>query len=117
MASNIFTTAGEGFVVDALDTALATPYVASGTGTVAAAKGDTTLGTEVGTRASGTKTQPTADVLRVVATCSYAAGFAITECGLLTASTAGTLIQRHTFDPVNVVSGDSIQFTVEHEQA
>lgn len=117
--SNVYTSVGEAYVIDAIDTALGTgAAVQSGTGTVAAAKGDTALGTAVGTRqATTTKTQPTADVLRIVKTLAYTTTSAITEVGLFADASTGALIQRHTFTAVNVVDGDSIEFTIEHEQA
>lgn len=119
MASNAYTNNGEGYVIDALDAALGTgAAVQSGTGTVAAAKADTALGTAIGSRvASTTKSQPTADVLRIVKTIAYTATYAVTEVGLFADATTGVLIQRHVFDPVNVNDGDSIEFTIEHEQA
>jgi hypothetical protein len=83
----------------------------SGTGVVAEAVGDTTLGTEVETREAGTKSQPAANQLRSVATHTYGATFAITEHGLLSASTGGTLWDRTVFSAINVVSGDAIEFT------
>lgn len=119
MASNVYTSAGEAYVIDALDAALGTgAAVQSGTGTVAAAKGNTALGTAIGSRvASVTKTQPLPDVLRIVKTIAYTGTYAVTEVGLFADATSGPLIQRHTFDPVNVSDGDSIEFTIEHEQA
>lgn len=115
--SNVYTQTGEEWVIDAIDAALTAPHVSSGTGTVAAAKGDTALGAQVGSRVTGTKSQPTADVLRVVGTISYGGSFAITECGLHTASSGGVMLQRHVFAALNVANGMSIEFTIEHEQA
>lgn len=85
----------------------------SGTGTTAAAVTDTTLGTATGNaRIAGTQSQPgTTNIYRSVATLSYAAGFAITEWGIFSALTTGTLWDRRVFSAINVVSGDSIQFT------
>jgi len=74
----------------------------------------------VATRASCSKTQPTADVLRNVGTISYTTSLSITECGLFTAAAVGTMIQHHVFGavtPIGVVNGDSIEFTINHEQA
>lgn len=82
-----------------------------GTGTVAAAIGDTGLGTPAGTaRVSGTGSSTT-NVFQSVATISFTSSLAITEWGLFSASTAGTLLDRRVFAAINVVSGDSIQFT------
>jgi len=115
MASDVYTSAGEGRVIDLMDTV--TWYGASGTGAVAAAKGDTTLGTQVGSRVSTTDTQPAADQLQMVFQQDYTGAAAITEVGIFDAASSGVLLQRHVFDPVNVGDGDSIEFTVVHEQA
>ena len=116
----VYTSAGEGWTADIFDgttSNTAVPYyVAQGTGTTAAAKGDTTLETESAeSRVSGTKSQPSADKNRVVATITATGTRAITEAGLLTASSSGTLIVRAVFSAINVVSGDSIEFTFEIE--
>ncbi len=84
----------------------------SGTGAVAAAIGDTALGTAAGpARVSGTQSNPTANVYRSVATLAYTTTLAITEWGLFSAVTTGTMWDRRVFAAINVVSGDSIQFT------
>lgn len=85
-------------------------FHASGTGTIAAAITDTTLGAEVGTRAIGTHTS-SSNVYTSVGTVSYTATYAITEMGIFSASTAGTLLDRFTFAALNVVNGDTITFT------
>jgi hypothetical protein len=98
-----------------------------GTGVGAFAATDTTLGTEVkadGTGASGVHCIPTAsntisnvtttvtnDTMQVVGTVAETATIAVTESGLFNADTNGSLLCRQTFSAVNVVNGDSIQFT------
>ena len=90
-------------------------YHDSGTGTTAAAIGDTGLQTEAGptTRATGTQSNPTANQYRSVGTISYTGTLAITEWGLFGDATRGsdTLWDRRVFSAVNVVNGDSISFT------
>lgn len=87
-------------------------YHASGTGTTAAAIGDTALQTDSGVaRVAGTQSSPTAGQARSVATMSYTSTLAITEWGLFSAVTGGTLWDRKVFTAINVVNGDSIQFT------
>lgn len=94
-------------------------FVAIGTGAVAPAAGDTALGAEIttggGARAAGTATRVTTDVTndtaQVVVTFSFTASFAVTESGLLNASSAGVLLSRQTFSAVNVANGDSLQVT------
>ena len=84
----------------------------SGTGAVAENVTDTALGTAAGpARVSGTKSAPASNQFRSVATIAYSGTLAITEHGLFSASTAGTLWDRTVFAAVNVVSGESIQFT------
>lgn len=63
--ADIYTSAGEALIVDIIDNTVAVPtyYVAQGTGTGTAAKGDTTLFTEASeTRVSTTQSQPSADI-------------------------------------------------------
>ncbi len=87
----------------------------SGTGTVAEAAADGDLGTPAGptTRATGAKSQPSANVIRSLGTIAYTGTLAITEHGLFTtaARTTTVLWDRTVFAAINVVSGDSIQFT------
>jgi hypothetical protein len=115
----VVTTAFVNDIVDALK-GDATPYAnfknykyhASGTGTVAEAVGDTTLGTEVGTRATGSQEEgASANIYKSVGTITYSGSFAITEHGLFNAIATGTLMDRTKFAAVNVISGDSIQFS------
>lgn len=87
-------------------------YHDSGTGTTAAAIGDTALQTPTGNaRVAGTQTSPAGGQYRTVATLAYTATAAITEWGLFSATTGGTLWDRKVFAAINVVNGDSIQFT------
>jgi len=88
-------------------------YHDSGTGTTAAAVTDTALQTPTGnSRVAGTQSTPgSTNVYQTVATLSYTSSFAITEWGLFSASTSGTLWDHRVFSAYNVVSGNSIQFT------
>lgn len=92
-------------------------YHDSGTGTAAESNADTALGTPWGgARDVGTLVDTSSGSnggYRSVATTAYNATKAITEHGLFSASTGGTLLDRSVFSAVNVVSGDSIQFTYE----
>lgn len=110
--ADVFTSAGEAAVVDVLDTNVST-WIDMGTGTTAAAKGDTTMQTAWGgSRGSATQSQPAADTWQHVATLAAGGTFAITEAGLFDASTSGNLYVRSTFTAINVVDGDSIEFTI-----
>lgn len=90
-------------------------YVAVGTGTTAAAVGNTTLETEitdsglaraVGTVSRVTTTQ-TNDTHNVAKTFSVTGTKAITEMGLLNAAAAGVLLGRNVFSAINVVNTDT----------
>lgn len=122
--ANLITNAGMAGVASRINGAgaeAAFTYIAIGTGTVAAAVTDTTLGTEIttggGERASATASRQTTDVTndtsRLLHTFTFTASFAVTEAGALNAASAGVLLNRQVFSAVNVVSGDSLQITVD----
>ncbi len=85
----------------------------SGTGTVAATSTDAGLGTQAGpaTRATGAQSNPATNQYKSIGTIAYVSSLAITEWGLFSASTAGTMWDRRVFGAINVISGDSIQYT------
>lgn len=113
--ANIFTQVGEEFVVDVLDSTIAVPanyYIGWGTGAGTAAKGDTTLFSEAPeVRVAATKSQPTTDTNRFVATITASAGRTITNAGLFDASSGGRLIAHSDFAGTVLALGDAIQFT------
>ena len=115
--ATVLTTVGKAYIVDKLDTTVATKleYVAWGTGAGTAAVGDTTLFTEATeARTLGTLTQPAADTMRCVGTITCAgAGKTITNAGSFTASTAGTLGVKGDFTGIVLAIGDQIQFTID----
>lgn len=94
-------------------------YLAVGTGTNAAAAGDTTLQTEitdsglarVAATASRVTTTVTNDTAQLLTTFTVTGTKAVTEAGYLNASSAGVLFARSVFSAVNVVNGDSLQLT------
>lgn len=94
-------------------------YLAVGTGTNAAAAGDTALQTEITdsglARAAATCTRVTTSVTNDTAqldkTWSVTGTKAVTEAGALNAAAAGTLLGRQVFSAVNVVNGDTLQVT------
>ena len=117
LGSGLVTTAGVTLMAKDHSNATATLKLANfhdtGTGTTAPAIGQTALVTPAGgARVSGTQSDA-ANVYRTVATITYTSSLAITEWGLFTASTSGTMWDRRTFAAVNVVNGDSISFTYE----
>lgn len=113
----LVSTAGKNAIVDAFQNTFALDdfhYHGSGTGTTAPDVADTTLETEVESRATGTATEgASANIFKSVGTVAYTATRAVTEHGIFSASTAGTLLDRSTFTAINVNNGDSIEFTYE----
>ena len=118
----VITSAGVAHIVDAWQNAVEVEnlkYHGCGTGTTAEASGDTALVAESttvlnpdSTRATGTQTETSANVLKSVGTVTFDGSAAITEHGLFSqaATGGGTLWDRTVFSAINVVSGDSIAF-------
>lgn len=121
----VVTTAGVNYIVDAFQN-LTEPenmkFHGFGTGTIAEAVGDTALQTELTTQYATDSTRPTgtttegasANIYRTVATLSPDSGgtIAVTEHGIFSAASAGTLLDRTVFSAVNLVAGsDSLQAT------
>jgi hypothetical protein len=85
-----------------------------GTSTGAENKTDTALTTAIGTRSTGTQTEgASANIYRTVGTITATGTHAITEHGIFSSSSSGTLMDRSLFSAINVSSGDSIEFTYE----
>lgn len=115
--ATVLTNAGKAITTNRLKGSGTEPlYVGMGTGAGTAAITDTTLFTEVETRATGTSTQQTTtvtnDTYQVVGTVTATASRAVTNAGLFDASTSGNLYMKGDFSTVNLASGDSIQFTM-----
>jgi hypothetical protein len=107
---NVIVTAGKNKLLAADGTSLylkSFPYMAIGTGTTAAAIGDTALQTELSRSTVITPTNPTAASLKFSFSFTSLTG-AITECGLLSASSGGTLLNRLVFAAVNITSSDTL---------
>lgn len=124
ISTKLITDAGVAFLVDDWDNngqdITTMNFHGCGTGTNAEAVGDTALQTESttalnpdNTRATGTRSQPAANQYRTVGTLTFDGSAAITEHGILSqaATGGGTLWDRSVFSAINVVNGDSIQFT------
>jgi len=94
-------------------------YLAVGTGTTAANIADTTLQTELATSglsrvnatASRVTTTVTNDTAQLLTTFAVTGTQAVTECGILNASSVGTLLCRQVFSAINVVNTDNLQIT------
>jgi hypothetical protein len=113
----VVTTAFVNFVVDQLQAETSVfgdfKFHDSGVGTTAEAITDTAMETTDGeSRATGTQVEgASANIYKSVGTIAYTTTKAITEHGLFNDATAGTLMDRTVFTAINVVSGDSIQFS------
>lgn len=123
--ASVYTTAGEGKVVDIIDGTAASPadigtgnsWVAWGTDGTTAVKGDTALGVEAAeSRVAATVTQPSASINQWVGEITSASSQTIAEAGLLTSSSGGTLIIHGNFTGIAVTNGDKIEFTITLEQ-
>jgi len=83
-------------------------YVAVGTGTGAEAASDTGLGTEVA-RQTGTASYVSNQIYQVTATfATNSAVGAITEYGMFSSNTAGTMLSRDVESVVNVGASDTL---------
>ena len=94
-------------------------YIAVGTGVTAATATDTQLGTEETenglTRAAGTgtrvQTTVSNDTFQLLKSFSVSGTVAVTEAGVLNASSTGILLCRQTFSAINVANNDTLQIT------
>jgi hypothetical protein len=115
LGRRVITNAGRDFLVDAFQNTVeidAMHYHGSGTDNTAEAVGDTTLGTEVESRANGSQTEGgSSNIYRSIGTCAYTQTRSIVEHGLFSAASSGTLWDRTVFASIGVDNGDSIQFT------
>jgi hypothetical protein len=110
---NLVVTTGKNFIASRMKDATATAmtHMAIGSGTTAAAVGDTTLGTELG-RVALTSTTVTTNNVAYVATFPAGTGTgAVTEAGLFNAVSAGTLLCRTVFSVINKGAADTLGIT------
>jgi hypothetical protein len=110
---NLVVTAGKNFVASRMKdtTKAAMTHMAVGTGTTAAAAGNTTLVSETDRNAL-TSTTVTANAIAYV--CTWAAGdatAALTEAGIFNASSGGDMLCRTVFSVVNKGASDSMTIT------
>jgi hypothetical protein len=120
VSEKMVTTAFVNYLVDSLQNSTTSPmdvfkYHDAGTGVGDELVGNTTLGTPWGgARVTGTQVEGTsANIFKSVGTITFNNTFAITEHGIFSAAADGTLMDRSKFAAINVVNGDSIQFTFE----
>lgn len=122
LVKNLITSAGKAGLASRIGGAgaeAAFTYLAMGTGVTAANIADTTLQTELATsglsRANSTTSRVTTtvtnDTAQLLNTFSVTGTVAVTECGILNAASAGTLLSRQVFSAINVVNTDNLQIT------
>ena len=110
---NLVVSVGLNFIASRMKDATATAmsHMAVGSGTAAAASGNTTLGTELG-RVALSSTTVTNNAVGFAATFGAGVGTgAVTEAGLFNASTAGTMLCRTVFSVVNKAAADTMSIT------
>ena len=110
---NIVVTDGKEYIASRMKDATATAmsHMAIGTGTTAAAAGDSALETEAG-RVALTSTTVTSNAVAYVATFGAGTGTgAITEAGILNASSSGDLLCRTVFSVINKGAADTLGIT------
>ena len=111
--NNLVVTSGLGFIASRMKDASATAmgYMAVGTGTTAAAAGDTSLGTELD-RNSIASTTVTGNQIEYTSTWAAGDGTgAITEAGIFNDASAGTMLARTVFSVVNKDANDTLSIT------
>ena len=120
--TNIVTDVGKAAVASRINGAgseAAFTYLAVGTGVTAEGVGDTALQTEItdsglaraAATASRVTTDTTNDTAQLTNTFTVTGSKAVTESGILNASSSGVLLARKVFSAINVVNGDSLQIT------
>ncbi len=110
---NLVVTTGKNYIASRMKDASATAmtHMAIGTGSTAAAAGDTALGSEAG-RVALTSTTVSTNNVAYVATFAAGTGTgAITEAGILNASSSGTLLCRTVFSVINKAAADTLGIT------
>ena len=112
---NLVVTTGKNYIASRMKDATATAmtHMELGTGTTAAAVGDTALQAAIsGSRTALTSTTVTTNAIAYVA--SFPAGTgtgAVTEAGVFNAASAGTMLCRTVFSVVNKGAADAMSIT------
>jgi hypothetical protein len=110
---NLVVTAGKNFIASRMEgtSSNVMSHMAIGTGTTAAAVGDTALETQAG-RVALTSTTVTTNSVAYVATFPAGTGTgAITEAGIFNASSGGTMLCRTVFSVINKGAADTLGIT------
>jgi len=116
---NIVCDNGKEFLASFMNSAVAAAstftmrYIAIGTDTTAEAASNTALGAEA-SRHTGTVSYISNQIFQVKATFATGSGTgAITEYGLFSSSTGGTLLNRDTEDVINKGASDTLEVTMQ----
>ena len=109
---NLVVTAGKNYVADRIkNNSTVMSHMAIGTGSTAAAAGNTALGSESARTALTSSTVSSNEIVYVD---TFAAGVgtgAITEAGIFNASSGGTMLCRTVFSVVNKGANDAMTIT------
>jgi len=114
---NLIVNTGIGHITSRMTAASAgvMSHMALGSGSSAAAAGDTALGSQLGSRVaftSATRSGSNNESIIYIAQFGAGAGTgAVTEAGIFNASSSGTMLCRTVFSVVNKGSGDTLQVT------
>ena len=110
---NLIVDTGLNFICDRMkDDETAMTHMALGSGSTAAAAGNTTLGSQLGSREALDSSTVTNN--EIVYAASFEAGDAtgaVTEAGIFNASTGGTMLCRTVFSVVNKAADDTLSVT------
>ena len=111
---NLVVSAGLNFICDRMEgtSESVMSHMALGSGTTAAAAGDTDLGSILGSREALDSTTVSTNTITYVA--SFEAGDgtgAVTEAGIFNASTGGTMLCRVVFSEINKAADDTMSVT------
>lgn len=111
---NLVVSAGLNFICDRMEgtSEAVMSHMALGSGTTAAAAGDTDLGSILGSREALDSTTVSGSTITYVS--SFEAGDAtgaVTEAGIFNASTAGTMLCRVVFAAINKAADDTMSVT------
>ena len=116
--ADIYTQAGEELTTDIIDGTVVAPtwYGGWGTGAGTHVKGSTVLFTEASeSRVAATMSQPVADKNRFVYQITAAGIKTITNAGIFSASSGGSLLLASDFAGLALAAGDAIEFTFDME--
>jgi len=111
---NLVVSAGLNFICDRMEgtSEAVMSHMAVGSGSTAAAAGDTDLGSILGSREALDSTTVSTNTITYVS--SFEAGDgtgAITEAGIFNAASAGTMLCRTVFSVINKAADDTLQIT------